>query len=139
MEFIPVIFLLCVAAILSWLASLPKRHDLRTVFCLLVVVGIAIVVAAFTFQSGGYYLRARAYKGNLELKRFFNEIQSQLESDQTEAARMRIEFILEHWHDTEFIENNPDYGIWIGDQIDKSNLLKYDSEPVDADNQITRP
>ena len=127
---IPLVLFLSVAVTITWLATLPKRQDLRIIFCLLVVIGVSVVVAAVAYPLGGYYLRNQAYQGNREIKEFLTDLETDLKSSQMSLAQEKIEFILERWDETEFIENNPEYGTWIGDRVDKSKLLKYKTETI---------
>ena len=126
---VPLVVLLSIAGLLAAFAATREKKETRIIFCLAGMVIMSTIVASIIYPLGPYYFRVKAYQGNIEIKEFITDIQKDLASKDQKLAKEKIEFILEHWDETEFIENNPEYGTWIGDRVDKSKLLKYRTEP----------
>jgi len=129
MQIILPLVLLSIAGLLAAFAATRKKKETRIISCLAGMVIMSTIVASIIYPLGPYYLRVKAYQGNRELKEFLTDIQTDLASKDQKLAKEKIEFILEHWDETEFIENNPEYGTWIGERVEKSKLLKDRTEP----------
>lgn len=134
---IPVFLFLLFSFVFAGVAARQKKESLRIGISLAGIVVMTVLTCSIIYPLGGYSYRVKAYQGIRELKEFLSDIQSDLQSNQQALAEEKIEFILSNWDDTEFLENDPEWGTWIGDRIDESKHLKPKTDPDAGINSVT--
>ena len=93
---------------------------------------ISVVASSITYPLGGYYLRILSHQGNERIKEFIENIHHDLQAEDAIKAEKKIESILSQWEDIEFLEQESDWGIYIGDIVDQTKLIEKKTEPVAA-------
>jgi hypothetical protein len=134
---VPIILFLLFSFVFAGVAARQKKESLRVGISLAGIVVMTVLTCSIIYPLGGYSYRVKAYQGIREIKEFLSDIQSDLQSNQQSSAEEKIEFILSNSDDTEFLENDPEWGTWIGDRVDESKHLKMKTDPDAGINSVT--
>lgn len=101
---------------------------------------MSALIGLLIYPMGGYTARVKAYQGKHHIKKFLEQVDQDLDAGDVHLASRRIDTLLSQWDEIEFLEKEDGYfDIYIGDIVEEAIFIENQPEPVDADNQITRP
>ena len=125
---VPLTVFLVIGFIFAGVAARQEKESRRIGFALTGMIILSVIVGSVTYPLGGYYPRILSHQGNERMKAFIEDLKADMDANQPSAARKKIEFILAEWENIEFLENEPEWGIYIGDVVKQAKLIEQGTE-----------
>ena len=126
---IPLTVFLVIGFIFAGVAARQEKESRRIGFALTGMIILSGIVGSVTYPLGGYYPRILSHQGTERMKAFMEDLNADIEADQPSTAKKKIEFILAEWENIEFLENEPEWGVYIGDLVEQAKLIEQETEP----------